>query len=350
MTRSVVLAARATAAPMGQQRYEEELHAALEEHGGERWSVTLRPVSPFRSHAPGAVRVPLRAVEAAPGAVAALAGAIAYRRPDLVHRLDLRLPPAGGREVLTIHDLPPLRFEDEGRLPHWAAWSARRALGVVCPSRFAANEVSQLLGVRRTWVIPYGVNEAFFTAAPLTPQELEAYGLRGRFVLHIAGATARKNLAPLAEAWRRVAEVEPETTLALCGPPDGRRDALFEGIPGARYLGRLPFGDVPRLVKTAAAVVVPSVYEGFGLPLLEAMAAGTPALAAARGALPEVAGDAAVLVEPTGDGLAEGLLAVLRGGELPRRLRHEGPARARTFTWRRAAKETLAAYEEAVAA
>jgi glycosyltransferase involved in cell wall biosynthesis len=173
-------------------------------------------------------------------------------------------------------------------------------------------------------------------------------GVPEPFVLHAGGATLRKNLAALAGTWRRVAAAS-EATLVLCGPQDPRRDELFADVPRVRFLGHLVQADVAALMRRSAAVVVPSLYEGFGLPALEGMAAGAPVVAARRGALPEVCGNAALLVEPTAEALAEGLLAVLGDGDLAQRLRADGPPRAAGFTWRRAAELTLAAYEEALA-
>jgi glycosyltransferase involved in cell wall biosynthesis len=328
-------------APMGQQHYDTQLQRALLAESGDDWAFDARSVAPLRASAPGAIRLPGRALRRAPLYASAAVGSLAYGRSELVHRLDLRVPPRLGPELLTVHDLPPLRFDDEGTLPRWAAASARRARGVICPSEFAAREVRELLGVERTWVVPYGVDPAFADAQPLA--------VDGRFVLHAAGATERKNLSGLAEAWRRLVEEVEDVELVLCGPPDPRRDELFSSLPRTRIVGRLPVERVAGLMRAAAAVVVPSVYEGFGLPALEGMAAGVPVVAAARGALPEVCGDAALLVEPTREGIAAGLRAVLEDEEVARRLGEAGPARAAGFTWAKAARATLAVYEEALA-
>ena len=101
-------------------------------------------------------------------------------------------------------------------------------------------------------------------------------------------------------------------------------------------------------MRSAAAVVVPSLYEGFGLPALEGMAAGVPVVAADRGALPEICGSAALLVPVTSEGIADGLLEVLTDGARAAALRARGPARAAAFSWAKAADATLAVYEEAL--
>jgi glycosyltransferase involved in cell wall biosynthesis len=276
-------------------------------------------------------------------------GQCAYGKAQLVHRFDLRLPARLGREVVTVHDLPPLRFQDEGRLSPAALASARTAVGVICPSEFAAEEVRALLRPRFVWVVPNGVSGEIGRAEPLPSGELAAHGIKGRLVLHAGGATTRKNLDTLAVAWRRVAAGCPDTILVMCGPPHPRREHLFAGIPNARYLGHLSPGRAARLMRSAAAVVVPSLYEGFGLPALEGMAAGVPVVAAERGALPEVCGDAALLVPPTAEGIADGLVEVLTDEARAAALRTRGPERAAAFTWSRAADATLAIYEEALA-
>jgi glycosyltransferase involved in cell wall biosynthesis len=334
-----------SAAPMGQQAYETHLRGALDS-GGQGWSVQERKVVPFRARDPDGVHVPLRLVWAAPFLVARSFGRMRYGDADLVHRLDLRCPPSGRREVLTIHDLPPLRFDDEGGLPSWAARSAREASAVICPSRFAADEVGELLGVEDVYVIPYGIaGHDGDGTMPLTERELEAIGLRAPFVLHAAGATKRKNLDGLADAWLQVRAACPDAMLALCGPPHPRRDALFADLDGVRYLGHREAHFIVRLMRAAAVVVVPSLYEGFGLPALEAMATGTPTVAAARGALPEICRDGALLVEPSAAGIAGGILAGIAGGEHVERRCQRGLEIARQYTWERAAAATASVYE-----
>lgn len=333
---------------MGQQIHEAELLRALAGRGESAWTVVDRPLVPLRAPAGSGRRVPLRLVWGAPYPLAAAAGSALYGRVDLVHRLDLRCPPSRVRSVVTVHDLPPLRFDDEGTLPRWAARSARSAAFVICPSDFAATEVRTLLGVTRTRVVPNGVDLARADAEPFSDSELADLAVGPRFVLHAGGATKRKNLSALAAAWPAVLAEHPEAFLVLCGPPHPSRDELFAGLPNVRYLGHRDAAFVARLMRTAAAVVVPSTYEGFGLPALEAMAAGTPVVAAARGALPEVCGDGALLVEPTSEELARGIAETLAGGDQVEGRAAAGLRRAREFTWERTAHGTAAVYDEAI--
>ena len=147
----------------------------------------------------------------------------------------------------------------------------------------------------------------------------------------------RKNLAGLAAAWPRVRSVRPDAMLAMSGPPDGTRP-LFGPLAGTVRLGRVDDAHSCRVMAAASAVVVPSIYEGFGLPALEAMAVGVPVVAVARSSLPEVCGDAAVLVEPDGAGLAYGLIAALDAGPDTTAMVERGRNRAAAFTWEASAE------------
>ena len=333
MTSRLALATLAAAQPMGQQVYEREVIGRAAELLGPAWDVDPVTVRTLRSALPGTVRVPSRLLAGSSPGLRRAAGRLIYRGHDVVHRFDLRLPPAPDPEVLTIHDVVPWRFTDEGQPPSDAASSARRAAVVICPSQFSADEVASQFGVRGPVAIHNGVDRRFFGSTPLSGQALEAMGIRAPFVLHAGGCTRRKNLAGLAEAWPRLRSARPDATLVLVGPPDPRRDVLFGPLPGTVRTGRIADGTVAALMAAASAVVVPSTYEGFGLPALEGMAAGVPVVAAARSSLPEVCGDAAYLVEPDGEGLAEAMAAALAAGPDTAAMVERGRARAAAFSW-----------------
>jgi alpha-1,3-rhamnosyl/mannosyltransferase len=334
----------ATETPMGMQAFERELVNAIERVADSSWRFAAVRVAPHASGQSHVVRLPSRIVKRRWGGV--LLGRALFRGKS-VHRLDLRLPPAP-REVLTIHDLPPLRFGDEGRLPRHARSSAKRALAIVCPSRFAANEVQELLRVDRApTVVPYGLSSEYRAVKPADDALLRRLGIDRPFVVHAAGATVRKNLAGLAGAWRLLLRMSIKHQLVLIGPPDARRNAAFHGLDGVVLPGFLESALVARLMARSAAVVVPSTYEGFGLPALEGMACGVPVVASRTGALPEVVGDCALLVEPTPEGLAEGLGSVIDDDELAAGFRDAGPRRAAAFSWDEAAVKYLRVYEAA---
>lgn len=333
---SVTLAALATATHMGQQEYEHQLAQHLPSVAPEL-SVRSVHIRSLRSSLRGDARLPLSALSAAPRAVQMVAARLAYGRSDLVHRMDLRLP-AARNEVVTVHDLAPLRFDDEGELAPSAAKTLRAARAVICPSAFAAAELADLFGVTDAVVIPNGLDPAVW-------EPLDAAGaLRGlqvtdAFVLHSGGATKRKNLAALADAWARVAPLHPHAELLMCGPPDPRRHALFAELPRVRLLGRVARGVHIALMDRASVVVVPSLYEGFGFPALEAMARGTAVVAADAASLPEVCGDAALLSQPDGASLADAVNAMLGDPAMRERYASRGPARARQFSWAASARQ-----------
>jgi glycosyltransferase involved in cell wall biosynthesis len=178
-------------------------------------------------------------------------------------------------------------------------------------------------------------------------------GLTERLILFLGGADPRKNHDALLQAYRlRKAEFK-DYRLVLVGAKTHHFGSMPESVK--RYeledfavcTGPLSLQDIKTLYSHAAAFVFPSIYEGFGMPLLEAMACGAPVIASATTSLPEVAGDAAVLVNPQSpDQIADALVRVLNDAALRESLRAKGLVRAKQFTWERAAQETLAVYRE----
>jgi glycosyltransferase involved in cell wall biosynthesis len=219
---------------------------------------------------------------------------------------------------------------------------------VIVPSKFAAAELEELIGITNSEVIPHGLSAHCF-APPANDNELTAYGIAPPFLVHAAGATLRKNLAGLAGAWKIVSARHPDVTLVLCGAPDARRDELFANVSRVVKAGHLDPARIAGLMRRSSAVVVPSTYEGFGLPALEGMACGAPVVAARRGALPEVCADASLLVEPDADSIAEGIERVLTDSAFAAELRERGVRRAAEFDWTRSARAHLRVYEAALA-
>jgi glycosyltransferase involved in cell wall biosynthesis len=338
MTTRLALAAIAVEQAMGQQVYERQLvdgaAAALGTDAGP-WEVDHYEVASLRSPVAADVRIPSFVFTCGSPIVRKAVGRLIYRKFDLVHRLDLRLPPAPHPEILTIHDIVPWRFPDEGEPSSDGAESARRADVVICPSEFSAQEITETFGVARAVAIPLGVGAEFRDAVPLSDEQLAELGIRRPFVLHAGGCTERKNLASLAEAWALVHQTRPDATLVLMGPAHPRRDRLFAPLPATVRTGWLDDTTARGLMASASAVVVPSVYEGFGLPVLEGMAVGVPVVAARRSSLPEVCGDAALLVEPDSRGLALGIEAALADGPETTAMVERGRCRAADFTWER---------------
>lgn len=331
-----------TSNPMGQQRYESEIERALRDVVGDEWRIVVRTFGGGRSEAE--VRAPTRLMDRLPF-LAPLIGRRVQSGAVLTHRLDLRIPAGPGPEVVTVHDLPPLRFHDEGQMPPWAIRPLRGP--VICPSQFAAQEVCDLLGARDITVIPYGLSEAFREGSRMPSAQLQELYVRPPFIVFAAGSTRRKNLAGLAIAWRIVNASRPESQLVMCGPSNKERTRIFAGVENVVAVGYQEPLAIASLMRSSAGVVVPSIYEGFGLPALEGMACGVPVVAANCGALPEVCGDAALLCEPDPNALAEGLIAVLDNDTTIRDLALRGRDRAVGFEWAEAARQHAMVYRRA---
>jgi len=271
--------------------------------------------------------------------------------PDLFHSLSLAYPaPAGRPAVYTIHDLPPARFPDEGRLPRWAKEAAQAAAGVVTPSEFAKTELMTLLGLleERVHVVPNGYEQGVFhLGVPAAdPAMLAALGIHGPFLLYSGGFTRRKNVRALLEAWAQLALSFPDLSLVLAGPTEPLAAVIAESLaPRVILAGYLDRAALPRVLKAATALVYPSIYEGFGLPPLEAMALGVPVVAVRAGAVPEVAGDCAVLApDGTPESLAAAMRTLLEDSALAASLRRRGPAQAGRFSWEDHAAQVLQIY------
>ena len=344
----LAIATTATSTPMGAQAYQaaitDRARSALAAQSAEPWTVRPLVARSLRSDLPGDRRLPMGRLSTASERERRLLGRLVWPRSAVVHRMDLILPPPAGPDVVTLHDVVAWEFEDESAPVAAAAAELRAADAVICVSQFTAGEAERLLGLKDAVVIPNGVSEDYFSAVPLSPEQRAEVELREPYLLYAGGSAARKNLPGLAEAWRLVHDRLPEHHLALAGPRNDARDRLFAGLPRVVHLGRLPDALMPGLVAGAAAVVVPSLYEGFGLPALEAMAAGVPLLSSNRSSLPEVVGDAGTLVNPTGPGLAEGMERVALGGAAVTELVKVGRQRAADFTWEASAARHAAVW------
>lgn len=336
----LAIATTATSTPMGAQAYQAAIARrakdSLIERDGRDWQVREIVSRSLRSDLMGQRRLPMGRLFSASARERRLLGRLVWPRRSIVHRMDLILPPPGGPDVVTLHDVVAWKFPDESDPVRAASTELRAADAVICVSEFTAGEAHQLLGLQDAVVIPNGVGSEYLDATPLQDAVLQDLGLHQPFVLYAGGSAARKNLPGLADAWRRVKERLPDVALALAGPRNPERDRLFASLPRVVHLGRVPDELMPGLVAAATTVIVPSLYEGFGLPALEAMAAGVPLLSSNRSSLPEVVGDAGVLVDPTGAGLAEGLEYVVGRADHSAMVAR-GRARAAEFTWERSA-------------
>ncbi len=329
---------------MGQQRYEWEIAQALLALDQGAFRISPISVSGLRSHLKSDIRVPTGLATNAPLSLQRAFMGARLRKFDLVHRMDLRLP-AAPAEVVTVHDVAPLRFSDEGSLPPHAAASLRRARAVMAPSAFAADDIADALGIARPIVIHNGVPSDAFANDSLDTIALRKFGIHGRYLLHCGGVSVRKNLRGLHAAWTILRGQVADAQLVLAGPPDNRRTSLFAGDRRVVMPGHVDRSTLLGLMGSATAVVVPSLYEGFGFPAVEAMARRTAVVATQVTALPEICGDGALFCEPNAEAMADAMLRILDDDRLRERLIVAGLARAGTLTWRAAAEQHLAVYK-----
>jgi glycosyltransferase involved in cell wall biosynthesis len=286
---------------------------------------------------------------------------------DVFHATNYVLPRAPGVPlVVTVHDLTLLRYPELGtkplrRLVERTRHSAREARRVIADSEATRRDVIELLGVAEQNVraIPLGCDPDFTAGDVESARERVArrFGVDRPYVLHVGTIEPRKNLERLISAFARARRADHlPHVLVLAGAPGWGVKAVRErvGAEGLEEVVRFP-GPVSRvdlvaLYQAADLLAYPSLYEGFGLPALEAMACATPVLASDVASLPEVVGGAALTVDPRDDeALAVALTRGLTDGALRDRLRTAGTAQARRFTWERCAAETLRVYDEAVA-
>ena len=272
--------------------------------------------------------------------------------------------------VLTVHDLSFLRGPQWYRRNRAAYYryavrrSARLAARVIVDSQATAADVIGLLGVPedRIDVVPLGVGHEFRCGyhaqtgfgrgapPPLQTDVRERYRLPERFFLFVGTLEPRKNLVRLIDAFTRIA-AECEYDLVLAGR-DGWKVAPMRAAAAAsphahriHFPGFVADEDLPAVLSAAHALVWPSLYEGFGLPPLEAMACGTPVVTSNTSSLPEVVGDAALQVDPNDlEALADAMRAVATDAALRDNLVEKGAHRAAQFTWDRTAQLTLDTY------
>jgi glycosyltransferase involved in cell wall biosynthesis len=283
---------------------------------------------------------------------------------DLLHALGF-VSPFGwrGKTVVTVYDLSFLRFPEVYNRPNrvylgtFTPPSLRRADRVITISEDCRRDVIELCGVapERVTTILLAADERF---RPAPPSDIAAFRARhnlpDRFVLYLGTLQPRKNVETLVRAYARLREQGSlDHVLVLAGPLGWQYQPIFDLIrqlgmePYVRLPGFVPDEDQALWYSSATVFAFPSRYEGFGLPLLEAMACGAPVVSSSASSLPEVVGDAGLLVDPSD---VEGWCSALRQllEDEPRRaaLAVAGRKRSRTFSWRRMAAETVQVYRE----
>jgi glycosyltransferase involved in cell wall biosynthesis len=279
---------------------------------------------------------------------------------DVIHATGMAVPPRTAPLVVTVHDLafehyPQHATRNGLRFFRQSLRRTReRADLVLCPSEATRRDCIRAgIAVDKLRVVPWGVDVPAATTPDVVERTAAAHGLRaGRYVLFVGTVEPRKNLRTLVEAYRRL-RCDADVDLALVGPAGWNEDldALLRPVRDhVRLLGYLPRADLDALYAGAAAFCYPSLLEGFGMPVLEAMAAGAVVVTSAGTATEEVAGDAGLLVDPRDTAaLASALTTACTDRALAAALRERARSRAATFTWARAAAATVDAYRACAA-
>jgi glycosyltransferase involved in cell wall biosynthesis len=287
-------------------------------------------------------------------------------RPDVFHSPHYVLPPAiRCRSVVTIHDCIHLMFPQY--LPNRAAyvyakasmWSAaRRSSRILTVSEASKRDLIRFFDVPPDKiVVVYNAIDDQFSATPVeedVARVRERYQLDHKFVLYVGNVKPHKNLVRLIEAFDRLRRRGfDDLKLLIIGDEISKLPALRRAVhqyklhKHVRFLGFLPADTLAVLYRLAAVFVFPSLYEGFGLPPLEAMASGTPVVTSNVSSLPEVVGDAAMLIDPYDvESIVDGIRRVLSEPALANELRARGIQRAREFSWERSVARTKELYQE----
>jgi glycosyltransferase involved in cell wall biosynthesis len=290
------------------------------------------------------------------------------KRADLIHSLHYTHPLlAFTRRVVTIHDLTFFLFPElhtRGRriiMPFFVRRAMKHAEAVIFVSKATQDDAERLIPAGRNLrrVVPLGV-----TPCPHIPEDdsssetyLSRMGVDRPYLLFVGTLEPRKNIIRIVQAFERVADSHPDLTLVLAGKLGWHTAEIVAAMesspmrPRIRHLGFVSEAEKWTLLRNCEMLVYPSLYEGFGLPVLEGMVAGAPVITSNLSSMPEVAGDAALLVNPTSvDAIAGAIEQLASDTNLAAHLRRLGPIQASAFTWRNTAESTCAIYRSVIEA
>jgi len=286
---------------------------------------------------------------------------------DIAHSpYPMLLPTRSARQVISVHDCYFLRAPESvygtvlrDYVP-LARVAARRADAILVPSESTAAEASELLEAdrERIHVIPLGVDPLFLDPGEIDDhvarQIREHYALGRRYLLFVGRREARKNLGALLQAMAEIAAGGEDVSLIIAGPEAPGWEDVWSAAPEAarqrtRLLPHVPIDELVYLYAGASALVMPSLWEGFGFPALEAMAMGTPVVASRAGSLPEILGDAALYVDPDDPGtLVDACRLLLQDEAAALEYGQRGPSQARLYPWEKTAALTRSVYQQLV--
>ena len=296
-----------------------------------------------------------------------LRSGLAARRAeiDLLHMPLMAVPLAAGIPVVaTVHDVIPYvmpEYRHSRAMQINLAVARRRiraAAAVIAPSHHAAADIHRVLGVPddRIHVTYEAADVSYVPVESIAPRErLETYGITGPYIFNVGGFDVRKNLPLLCRSFADLLPQLPaDVTLIIAGAAHTDNPQVYPPLEPVvaelgignriRFVGRIPEADKLMLMQHASLYVSPSVYEGFGLTVLEAMACGIPVIAANRTSLPEIVADAGLLVDPDLDAVSAAIFRVFSDPGLARDLTRRGIRRASEFSWSKTATETVAVY------
>lgn len=288
---------------------------------------------------------------------------IAARGADLFHITHhLWHPPRSTRLSSMVHDPTPLTLPEchtDSNIRYFERFVERtlpKLDAVIAPSYAVKRDLVRYCAAseERVSVIPHGVDEDFFEATPAQREVArQTYDLPDRYVLFVGSVEPRKNLLRLLEAYEMLPEaLRRQNPLLLVGPPGWNNDEIQKRLAKARHVRVVGFVRrelLPAVYEGCSLFAFPSLYEGFGMPVLEAMAAGAPVMTSKRSALPEVLGKTGLLVHPKKpEEMAEAMRGVLEDSHAAALMGAQARQRARQFSWERCALDTKKFFEETV--
>ncbi len=278
-------------------------------------------------------------------------------KADIFHVSSLvRNPPRGPLLTATVHDMtawmmPELHLKANRRADSQLADNLRRAHRIIAVSEATRQDAIRLLQIppEKIVTIHSGVASAFFNVSDEAIAAVrERYQLKRKFILSVGTIEPRKNLSTLLSAYRALpAHLQDEFELVLAGPIGWADPQTTARVQATRYLGYVPERDIAPLTAAATVFAYPSLYEGFGFPVAQAMAAGVPVITSNVSALPEIAGDAALLVDPRSEAeLRDGLERLLLYPHIRSAMSQRGHARAEGFRWDTCAAKSWQFFQE----